>query len=259
MRNFAMYVSFAALIACGKSKRTERVEHPIAPHLTEIKNSCEVALVDIYPHLKSLKVDDRGIKPEDKVLHLSHLNSMPEYFLRVFLEKSIGIHLIDGPITAFEEFSDLKGEIPRGWENTQLTWDSVAGAGTRDGTFLGDPNLSHNAISLAIHEASHSVDLALNFTWDNSEFREIFEEEKKKMLIEDERQVYRTSYPEEFFAVAMEEYYCGQESRSNLKRWYPRIFEFLQSKLEPAILSKVSDYGRYTCAAHCSSMNGVEG
>lgn len=159
-------------------------------------------------------------------------------FLEVLAEKEVVIKLINFPLTDLPEYAYLKGEVPRGWEGTGLTWEDVPGAGG-DPTVArigksdpNDPDSGHDDINLELHEIGHAVD---EFVFDDisfsDEFVSIHEREKDGFLPD----VY-FDFVEEYFAEAFAYYYLNEESRQVLLEKAPETKAFIDSlpqRVEP--------------------------
>ncbi|MDY6922958.1 MAG: DUF1353 domain-containing protein [Pseudomonadota bacterium] len=64
--------------------------------------------------------------PEDVAAVVAHARNLPPDLIRRFLRGKVRIVACRGDVTDFER--ELDGEIPRGWERTGRTWNSVPGA-----------------------------------------------------------------------------------------------------------------------------------
>jgi hypothetical protein len=193
----------------------------------------------VIEHLAGIPILEptaRKIRTAQKIRHLNELNTTPESFLRVLRTEHVPIELTGGAITNFEEWAHLKGTTPPGWEGTGLTWDSVPGTGTADGLFLGDSAEPNNAYSLAIHEATHSVDLSLGFTDGNAAIRALYANElKRPEATNDPVAHYRRSNIREFLAVAVDEFYCSGTTRTNLLTLYPQMHAYIEHDFNAAL------------------------
>lgn len=177
---------------------------------------------------------------KEKIRHLNELNSMPKEYLNV-MRNRVTINMMDGGITNHPAYANLKGVQPRGWPEGD-TWDIVAGVGGHDSLGLGDSHMSNDARSLAIHEAMHSVASQTGFN-SNPEFLSYFNRDKGRPNSKDYNGVYRTSYPEEYLAMAVDEYYCSPATKALLKEYYPNAFEMVEKIFIKVLLAsgKASD------------------
>lgn len=151
-------------------------------------------------------------------------------FLNVLAKKDIVIKLINFPLTDLEEYNYLKGEIPRGWEDTGYTWDDVPGAG-------GDPTVAkigysdplptnfHDSLNLELHEIAHAVDqFVFNEISYGKEFGAIHASEQPTFLPE----VY-FEYVEEYFAEVFAYYYLSDETKAALMENAPKTYAFIDN------------------------------
>ncbi|MDQ3235229.1 MAG: hypothetical protein M3Q07_25755 [Pseudobdellovibrionaceae bacterium] len=199
-------------------------------------------------NLSGIAIHDQGISASEKIRHLNELNAMPQAFLDVMRE-SISINLTAGSITEFAVFAHLKGVTPRGWEGSGYTWDDVPGAGSTGGLYLGDSYRANNAMSLAVHEASHSVDTARSIRTDPI-FLNAYNAEKNSPHAEDPNPAYRLQNPEEYLAMAIDEYYCRQETRNQLQKMYPKAYAFVANDLASLLGRQTpgAGLGTYACS-----------
>ena len=92
------------------------------------------------------------------IQRISNIDSKTLYAL---YHKNIRIKLINFPITYLPEYSYLRGQIPRGWEGTGNTWESVPGIGGNPVVArIGYSNYGnmHTSINLELHETAHAID-----------------------------------------------------------------------------------------------------
>ena len=122
------------------------------------------------------------------IQRISNIDSKTLYAL---YNKNIRIKLVNFPITYLPEYSYLRGQIPRGWEGTGYTWDSVPGIG-------GNPVVAR--IGYSNYGNMHT-------SFSNSSYY---------------------YYPEEFFAEAYAYYYLNSSTHETLKTRAPYTYEFIQ-------------------------------
>lgn len=116
------------------------------------------------------RVDIGGTATEaDKAVVVAELERFPLSALRLMVQANRRVVVCRNSIT--EVLTNLRGQTPRGWENTGKTWDDVPGAGddgngrtviaVRNGRIppQGD---GHNAINLVMHEVAHGIDRSFN-------------------------------------------------------------------------------------------------
>lgn len=233
MRKLIGIIATVPLMACQNADSTAH------DHDSELRSAANGINCDVnYDQLNAaplagITIDDRGIRPAEKIRHLNELSTMPLEFLDV-MRGGVSIHLTAGGVTEFPKFDHLKGVVPRGWEATGITWDKIPGTAWEGGLYLGDSALGNNAISLAIHEATHAVDQIINII-QKAEFLEAYNQDKYSPHPTDRGAAYRLNYPEEYLAMAVEGYHCSAATRRELQALYPRAHDFVEQKL-PVIL-----------------------
>lgn len=136
--------------------------------------------------------------------------------------------LIDGPITDDYRFSSLKGQIPRGWEETGYTWDDVPGAGSypytivRIGRSFPSFENNHDTIILELHETAHMIDQILNNPSQLEGFKQLVKEESDNMFMNSEY----LDIPEEYWAECLAYYTYSDASRAKLKSKAPKTYAY---------------------------------
>ena len=89
--------------------------------------------------------------------HLEDLNKFP-HKLHEHMGEHVNIYLGKKPMTELDDNEYLAGEIPRGWEDTGLTWDSVGGSyNSENGNVTLGYSLHGGSASLAAHEYGHAI------------------------------------------------------------------------------------------------------
>jgi len=164
---------------------------------------------------------------------LSRIEKVPENYVEVLVEQGTRIRLINNPMTEEPEYEHLKGVVPRGWEETGLTWDDVPGAGgklivARIG--YSDPGDAHGSHNLELHEIGHQVDFVVFYEYGKdsatTEFATLTDQESNLF----EGAYYE--YDEEFFAEAFTMYYLNNETHNELKRKAPKVYAFFKDMEE---------------------------
>lgn len=151
-------------------------------------------------------------------------------YLNVLAKENIVIKLINFPLTELEEYRYLKGEIPRGWEDTGYTWDDVPGAGgdptvAKIGYSDPSPKNFHDSLNLELHEIAHAVDqFVFNEISYGKEFAAIHAAEQPLFLPE----IY-FEYVEEYFAEVFAYYYLSDETKEALKQEAPKTYAFFEN------------------------------
>ncbi|MGG6314289.1 anthrax toxin lethal factor-related metalloendopeptidase [Paenibacillus macerans] len=170
---------------------------------------------------------DRYYEAEaDKMM--DRLSAIPANLLEGLKDHGVKIKLANGKITDEPEFASYKGVIPRGWENTGLTWDDVPGVSmniviVRIG--YSNKGKGHNGQNLELHETFHAIDrLVLNNISSSQAFVDLW---KKEANNDYEGDGYVSAYAEEYFAETATLYFYSEKTRDRLKEDMPSTYEFL--------------------------------
>ena len=89
--------------------------------------------------------------------HLFHLSLVDRQTLQAVVDNETKFYLGNKSVPNLNEKSNLRGLIPRGWENTRWTWDDVAGCydNINNKVIAGDG--LYGTKSLVLHETGHAV------------------------------------------------------------------------------------------------------
>lgn len=225
----------------GCKKRTEESFDP-----KSLKNGIDC--VDMSKleddNLDDIRIIDLGIPKHEKIRHINELNSMPSFYLDA-VRPHVQIILGPGGYASFPGQGHLKGVRPRGW--TSGTWDDVAGGADPfmvNGILnvrLGPSDLLNGARSMVIHEVSHGIDDSFGITKWSQSTKSLFAELKNSPDPGDYNYSYRFVDISEFFAMAIEDYYCNATTRARLLRVYPTVHRWVEEKL-PEILQVAITY-----------------
>ena len=158
------------------------------------------------------------------------LENLPESILLQLIDHQIHMILVNGPITDTAEFAHLKGAAPRGWEDTNKTWDDVPGVGGGKAVVVrigySEKGSGHGSINLELHELAHSIDSILKKHVSSSDaFNAIWNVEKGSLFPNEK---YFLNYREEYFAEAFALYYRDNQSRAKLKKSAPLTYHFIE-------------------------------
>lgn len=212
----------------------------------------DVAILDTS-RLTNVRIVDHGIQLTEKKRHLNELNKMPTWYIDA-VRPHVEIILANTGLAGFPGMEGSKGVQVRGWYKG-ATWDHVAGgseANMVNGIVkvrLGNSALMNDVKSLAIHEISHGVDVSFGVTKNSKSTKALFNKLKAQPN-PGERQLmydYRFIDIREFFAMAIDEYYCNDTTRTELKTIYPDVFTYVEEKV-PEILKFVVDQQRLSLA-----------
>ncbi|HHT7228401.1 TPA: anthrax toxin lethal factor-related metalloendopeptidase [Bacillus cereus] len=158
---------------------------------------------------------------------IGRISNIDSKTLYVLYNKNIRIKLINFPITYLPEYSYLRGRIPRGWEGTGYTWDSVPGIGGNPVVArIGYSNYGnmHTSINLELHETAHAID---SYVFRNISYSQEFLRVHSREYNSFSNSSYYY-YPEEYFAEAYAYYYLNSSTHEILKTRAPYTYEFIQ-------------------------------
>lgn len=155
--------------------------------------------------------------------------NLPEHLQKQIKDSGIKIRLFSGELTDLEEAENLKGKLPRGYENKNRTWDDVPGMGGTETVLIkigaSDPGSGHGSVNLELHELAHSIDLIVyNGIRHDPSFRQIWKKEAPALF---PGQAYFLEYPEEYFAEAFAMYYVNKGEMEHLKRKAPDTYLYI--------------------------------
>lgn len=171
--------------------------------------------------------DDYNITETQQMI--DRIGHIPEKMIAQITGSGGTFILMDFPLTDLSEFASYKGTIPRGWEETGLTWDDVPGAGgLTSAARIGysNPGNGHSTINLELHEFSHALDSFLKdgVLSESNEFKTIHQEEKENLF---PGEAY-FDHVEEYFAESMALFYLGGEYQAKLGEKAPKTYRFIQ-------------------------------
>lgn len=159
---------------------------------------------------------------------IGRLEQIPANVLETLNHKGVKIKLTNDIITNMPELSYLKGVVPRGWENTGLTWDDVPGVSEKNVIVrigFSKKGKGHNTQNLELHETMHAVDrYVFNNVSSTSEFKNIFNQEAN---IKYKGDGYVSVYPVEYFAETATLYIYSEKTRAELKDKMPLTYEYM--------------------------------
>lgn len=194
-------------------------------------------------NLNNTQIDDQNIKmllgdlillPDDNnydktsalemIKTISHINPSILSFLT---ENNLKVKLFNGNLTDEPGFQDLKGSIPRGWNNG-LTWDDVPGGcgPTLAVAKIGasQTGMGHSSVNLELHEIGHLFERNYQELRNNMDYNQIWEEEAPKLM---PGRLYFSNYQDEFFAEAFAMYYYGTNTREVVKQVAPNTYSLI--------------------------------
>lgn len=182
--------------------------------------------------VNQLIIADKGYEQSPEVSNIkSRISKIPISLLGKLKEKGVKIKLTAAPITNLPEYAYLKGQVPRGWEGTNRTWDDVPGIGGSSVVAIrigySEPGNGHSSSNLELHEIAHTIDsLVYNNLSSAKGFKEIWG--KERVLLFGDNSYYK-NYPEEYFAETFAMYYLNEETRKLLKKKAPLTAVFFEN------------------------------
>ncbi len=158
------------------------------------------------------------------------LDRVPDSILRQAANRKIKIKLFNGSLTDQKHAEHLKGITPRGYSDSNKTWDSVPGMGGSRIVYVkighSEKGKGHGSINLELHEFAHTLD---KMVYNNIRYQEKFLRIwKKEADLLFPNQAYFLNHPEEYFAEAFATYYFSEETRKIVKWKAPRTYQFIK-------------------------------
>ncbi|QPC46623.1 anthrax toxin lethal factor-related metalloendopeptidase [Mangrovibacillus cuniculi] len=157
------------------------------------------------------------------------IDKIPARVLRDAYNAGLRIHFFQGKLTQFPSTTHLENLTPRGYENTETTWDDVPGIGGGKVIYAkvghSDKGEGHGSVNLELHEFAHSLDNYL-FTsaWHHVTQYESWKSEAS-ILFPNKR--YFIDYQSEFFAESFAYFYHSEDRRMKLKEHAPKMYDYL--------------------------------
>lgn len=167
---------------------------------------------------------------EEAQAMIERIKRFPETYLRYLKNKGVTIRLINNPLTDEPEMRHLKGVVPRGWENTGLSWDDIPGSGGNP-VFarIGYSYRGHGSKNLEMHEVAHQLEYLFfdeGLAKNDAVFVVLWQEEVNQLFPEN---AYFINHIEEFFAEALVLYYYNQETRNKVKTYAPQTALYFET------------------------------
>jgi Pro-Pro endopeptidase len=162
------------------------------------------------------------------------LDHLPQNLLHRVNMEGIKVRLFQDQLTSFPTTQHLKGITPRGYTNTERTWDEVPGIGGSQLVLVkighSERGEGHGSVNLELHELAHSIDrYVLNEIYYKMKFTAIWKREAHMMFPDED---YFLEYEEEYFAETFAMFYLNLKTNKKLKEKAPathRFFKELES------------------------------
>lgn len=161
---------------------------------------------------------------------IKRLDLLPRTILSKANQQQIKIILFVGDLTDIESASHLKGKVPRGYPENVL-WDDLPGIGGSQNVLVkigcSDKGSGHGSVNLEYHELAHSLQqLVYNSKRAEAQITRSWEEEAASLFPGKD---YFLNYKEEFFAESFAYFFYSAETRGDLRKSAPVMYEYLSS------------------------------
>ncbi|MGM0845421.1 MAG: anthrax toxin lethal factor-related metalloendopeptidase [Bacillota bacterium] len=158
------------------------------------------------------------------------LDQLSQPLLHSIHSEGIMIRLFQNKLTSFPTTQHLKGVTPRGYTNTERTWDEVPGIGGSKLVLVkighSDKGSGHGSINLELHELAHSIHRhVLDDLYYKMKFTSIWKQEAHLLFPEEQ---YFLNYEEEYFAEAFTMYYLNLKTNKELSGKAPGTHQFIK-------------------------------
>lgn len=189
----------------------------------------DVELRSDWPLKQMIYVPVEKADSDAVVQMVQTMDKLPVRVLRDAYSAGIRIHFFQGSLTQFPSTAHLKNLTPRGYENTQTTWDDVPGIGGGKVMYAkvghSDKGAGHGSVNLELHEFAHSLDNYL-FTsaWHHVTQYESWKAEANNLF---PNKRYFIDYQSEFFAESFAYYYHSDELRRRIEEKAPKMYDYL--------------------------------
>ncbi|MGD6803253.1 anthrax toxin lethal factor-related metalloendopeptidase [Rossellomorea vietnamensis] len=166
-------------------------------------------------------------EPEARQI-IYRLDHLPPRLLHSVQTEGIMIRLFQDKLTSFPTTQHLKGVTPRGYTNTERTWDEVPGIGGSKLVLVkighSEKGSGHGSINLELHELAHSINrYVLDDLYYRMKFTAIWKQEAHLLFPEED---YFLNYEEEYFAEAFAMYYLNLKTNEELEEKAPATHQF---------------------------------
>ncbi|RFU61699.1 toxin [Bacillus sp. V59.32b] len=159
------------------------------------------------------------------------ISSLPPFMHDRLVHHNVRIKLFTGSLTDNRSARHLKGEKPRGYTNSEHTWDDVPGMGGTRNVLVkigaSGKGSGHGSVSLELHELAHTLDTIVygNIREDEG-FLRIWKEEAPKLF---PGRPYFLTHPEEYFAESFAMYYYkNARDKTELQTKAPKTYFFIK-------------------------------
>jgi Pro-Pro endopeptidase len=181
-------------------------------------------------------LDEIILLPEDSYdedearLIIYRLDHLPASLLKQVKAEGIMVRLFQDNLTNFPTTQHLKGVTPRGYTNTERTWDEVPGIGGSQLVLVkighSEKGAGHGSVNLELHELAHSIDrYILDEMYYKMKFTVVWKQESEILFPGED---YFLKYKEEYFAETFAMYYLNLKTKEALKEKAPATHQFFE-------------------------------
>jgi hypothetical protein len=188
-------------------------------------------LIENNKNLQQLFIfSDTSFDSEEAYSIINKIGKLPTFMLERLVENDVRIKLFTGNLTDNWNARHLKGQTPRGYTNSDRTWDDVPGMGGSRNVFVkigaSRKGSGHGSVSLELHELAHTIDtIVYDHIREDEAFLRIWKDESAKLF---PGQPYFLEHPEEYFAEAFAMYYKDSYHKAVLKNKAPDTYYFIK-------------------------------
>lgn len=155
---------------------------------------------------------------------IATISQIDPVILTFLTENNLKIKLFDGRLTDEPSFQDLRGAVPRGWNNG-LTWDDVPGGCVQTLAVAkigaSRTGMGHSSVNLELHEIGHLFERNYQELKNNEKYDSIWKGEAAKLM---PGRAYFSDYQDEFFAEAFAMFYYSNNTREVIEQVAPKTF-----------------------------------
>lgn len=161
---------------------------------------------------------------------IKRIDHLPVSLLEKIRSERIYIKLFTGLLTDHPTTRYLRGVTPRGYANSETTWDDVPGIGGGKTVLVkigaSYKGKGHSSTNLELHELAHSIDRQVfNHIRENPQFQKIWREEVWSLF---GNEAYFQLFPEEYFAESFAMFYANKETNLFLMEKAPKTYSLIE-------------------------------
>ncbi|WP_299093158.1 toxin [uncultured Metabacillus sp.] len=174
---------------------------------------------------------ETSFSEEDALIMIHNLQKIDENILILAANENIQIKLFNGSLTNQNGLSSLKDTKPRGYSDSDPSWNQVPGMSVDRVVYAkighSEYGKGHGSVSLELHEMAHAIDrYVFHYIRKDPKFLSIWKQEVGQLF---PLQSYFRNFPEEYFAETFAMYYFSEDTRSILNKKAPMTSWFIQT------------------------------